>query len=158
MYEWLMEKGLGKDDWKFWLTTLGGVFATNSGMHQMLWRLVKHWDSNTCKWSYMNFYLYYKEKYTSFILFFKIKKPLKVKLACFWLGFTSHQHCKGYMTTFKLYWWRKTILDAPPGALFRARSGTWVEPLTFRNSFTAWKIPFEVPAGIKPTTVRGKWF
>ena len=25
-----------------------------------------------------------------------------------WFGFTSHQHCKGYMANLQLYWWRKT--------------------------------------------------
>ena len=29
------------------------------------------------------------------------------------LGFYMHQHCKGYMATFQLYWWRKTS-GAPP--------------------------------------------
>ena len=29
------------------------------------------------------------------------------------LSFTSHQQCKGYLATFQLYWWRKT-LGAPP--------------------------------------------
>ena len=26
----------------------------------------------------------------------------------FWYDLTQHQHCKGYMATFQLYWWRKT--------------------------------------------------
>ena len=38
---------------------------------------------------------------------FKKKSPENKKLL-FLLGFRSHQHCKGYMATFQLYWWKKT--------------------------------------------------
>ena len=44
----------------------------------------------------------------------------------FQLGVTSHQHCKGSMATFQLYWWRKMM-----GALFQEWAGTWVEPPMF---------------------------
>ena len=30
------------------------------------------------------------------------------------IGFTSHQHRKGYMATFQYYWWRKTFEGTPP--------------------------------------------
>jgi hypothetical protein len=48
-----------------------------------------------------------------------------------WLGFTSHRHSIGDMATFQLYWWRKTSCDFR--ALFKARTGTLVEPPTFRK-------------------------
>ena len=31
----------------------------------------------------------------------------------FWLGFMSHQHCKGYLVTFQLYCWMKTSGASP---------------------------------------------
>ena len=35
-----------------------------------------------------------------------------------WLGFTSHQYCKGYMATLQIFWWSKT-LDAASVYYFR---------------------------------------
>ena len=33
---------------------------------------------------------------------------ITVSLRIFWFDLMSHQHCKGYMVTFQLYWWKKT--------------------------------------------------
>ena len=40
---------------------------------------------------------------------------------CFWLGFTSHQHCKRYMATSQLCGEGKPLV--PVLALFQARAG-----------------------------------
>ena len=38
------------------------------------------------------------------------------------VGFTSHQHYKGYVAIYHLYWWRKTSGAAP--CIFLGRAGT----------------------------------
>ena len=38
----------------------------------------------------------------------QIYRPVQFCFGGGWVGFTLHQHCKGYMATFQLYPWRKT--------------------------------------------------
>ena len=61
----------------------------------------------------------------------------------------SHQHCKGYMATFQLYITDRGRPLVPLHALFPARAGIWVDPLTFRK--LAGQLPHkkEVPGGIQ---------
>ena len=77
----------------------------------------------------------------------------------FCLDFTLHLHCKGYMATFRLYWWRM-ISDALC-ALFQAWTGTWVEPTIIYLSW-AWKLywihtPIRVIASALASSVCGRW-
>ena len=47
-------------------------------------------------------------------------------------GFTSHQHCKGYMVTFQLYWWKKT-----PGDTYSVHERV---PLIYDNELSIFRI------------------
>ena len=74
------------------------------------------------------------------ILLFQIINVIHVHLfvvkkrELLWLGFTFlcrtntvevNQHCRGYMATFQLYWWRKT--SGAFRILFKAQAGSYVE-------------------------------
>ena len=72
--------------------------------------------------------------------------PVLLLLYFFQFGLKSHQHSKGYMVTFQLYWWRE-ISGAPPFSHERAP-----EQL---DSFPHMKVS-KVPAGFEPTAVRVK--
>jgi hypothetical protein len=63
-----------------------------------------------------------------------------------WLVFTSHRLSLLNIATFQLYWWRKT------SSAFRAQTGTWVEPRTFRK--LAGLLPNMKESRFKPTAVR----
>ena len=66
----------------------------------------------------------------------------------------SHQHCKCYMVTFQLYWWRMTS-SGPPciiSGMSRHLSRTNGVPYA---SFLTWKNPMSLE-GFKPSAVKGK--
>jgi hypothetical protein len=53
-------------------------------------------------------------------------------LFCFLLGFTSHRYNVGHLATFQLLLMEED-LRCPSVHFFQARTGTWVEPPTFRK-------------------------
>ena len=65
-------------------------------------------------------------KRSTICLGFFIKNYLFITLGL--VGFKSHQHYKGYVTTFQLCWWRKT--SCAFCVLLQVRPGTWAEPPT----------------------------
>jgi hypothetical protein len=87
----------------------------------------------------------------------KIHKDMLRWIFFNWLGFTSHQHCKGLKETFQLCWRRKT--SGAARALFQVRTGTRVEPQTSRK--IAGELPHmkesKVPGGIRTQNGNGSY-
>ena len=91
------------------------LFRVCRDLEAVIFLIVRHNPSNLSKCrGHVNKHI--------FILF---KKPVTFN-NWFCLGFTSDQHCKGYMAALQLYLWKKTS-SAPP-CIFQTWAGTWAEP------------------------------
>jgi hypothetical protein len=120
------------------------VLRNKIDLRDLMGFLKKHIKpSNRCnkiiRWVYLNSQVVYCFVVMATHLISKVKLVLNRSsiecnpcLFCFVLGFTSHRHSIGHIATFQLFTGRGRP-QVPFRALFQARTGTWVEPPTFRK-------------------------